>query len=350
MRRSVMAMLLASLVVPCAPAGAASVQVNERRGVVVYRAAPGERNDLRITASDGVFVADAVPIHAGPGCESADRYLVRCDQTSDALIRLGNRDDRAKVTLLRAPDTTIDRFELVTIEGGRGDDVLTGGPERDNLLGGRGTDELRGGAGIDRVLAGGYGVSTDRTADRLRGGRDSDLLIGSAGPNVMEPGPGVDQVYAGRGRDIVLTRDGAIEQIHCGAGEDSAVTDGFDFPLACEHHEPYSSASPIPLEFYAAGGAQTASFSLGCREEHPAECVGTAQLEIGDRPLTEEQPFTYANRHRLVILMDTLEPMPLDWATRPDLAIRIRASDAAGAPTDDRYPVQSMLVGDPFVG
>jgi RTX calcium-binding nonapeptide repeat (4 copies) len=350
MRRSVMAVLLASLVVPCAPALAATVRVDERKGVVVYRAAPGERNDVLITASDGVFVGDSVPIHAGPGCESADRYFVRCDQTSRALIRLGNRDDRAKVTLPRDPGTKIERFERVAIDGGRGDDVLTGGPEIDTLLGGRGKDDLRGGAGVDRLLAGGYGLSTDPTADRLHGGRDSDLLMGSAGPNLIEPGPGADQVDAGGGRDIVLTRDGTIEQIHCGAGLDSAVIDGFDFPLACERHEPYSPASPVPLEFRAMGGEPRASFLLGCREAHAAECAGTAQLEHGGRPLSAERPFTYANRHRLVILLDTLEPIPLDWATRPDLAIRIRARDAGGAPTDDRYPVQSMLVGSPFLG
>ena len=29
--------------------------------------------------------------------------------------------------------------------------------------------------------------------------------------------------------------------------------------------------------------------------------------------------------------------------------VRIRAPDAAGAPTDERYPVAPMLVGDPFL-
>jgi hypothetical protein len=42
--------------------------------------------------------------------------------------------------------------------------------------------------------------------------------------------------------------------------------------------------------------------------------------------------------------------MPADWATNPDLAIRIRARDALGAPTTDRYPVRTMLVGSPFLG
>jgi hypothetical protein len=357
MRRSVLVVLLVGLAVPGGPALAATVQLNERTGFLEYRAASGERNHFSMTASTNrtsqgdkyvtFTVADSVPIKPGVGCrrtgDPGRRRFLECELfgSARAVVRLGNRSDQGRV---------LNFFDGVLLDGGRGDDLLIGGPGRDTLLGGRGTDDLRGGAGIDRLLAGGYGLSSDPTADRMRGGRDSDLLMGSAGPNLIDPGPGVDQVSAGRGRDIVLTRDGTIEQIHCGAGSDRAVTDGFDFPLACERHEPYSPASPVPLEFSAAAGEPRASFLLGCREAHPAECAGTAQLELGDRPLSDERPFTYANRHRLVILLDTLEPMPADWATRPDLAIRIRARDARGAPTSDRYPVQTMLVGSPFLG
>ena len=357
MRRSVLVITLAGLVVPCTPALAASVRVDYERDALVYRAAPGERNHFSMTASTGstsqgdeyarFTVADSVLIKPGVGCRRAGdpgrSRFVECELfgSARAVVRLGNRSDRGRV---------LNFFDYLLLGGGRGDDVLVGGPGKDTLLGGGGTDDLRGGAGVDRLMAGRYGLSTDRTADRMRGGRDSDLLMGSAGPNLMDGGPGVDQVAAGRGRDIVQARDDAIEQVHCGAGEDSGVTDAIDYPLACEHHEPYSPASPVPLEFSAAAGGPRASFLLGCREAHRAECAGTAQLELGDRPLSDERRFTYANRHRLVIMLDTLEPMPADWATSPDLAIRIRARDAVGAPTNDSYPVQTMLVGSPFLG
>jgi RTX calcium-binding nonapeptide repeat (4 copies) len=345
MRRSVLAMTVAALALQCAPALAASVRIDKRKSVVVYRAAPNERNQLVISPSEGVWIDDEVPIHAGPGCESADRSFVRCELVKRVVIRLGDRSDLAFV--LKDPEGS-SSFNSVLLDGGRGDDRLNGGPERDTLIGGNGTDVLQGGRGVDQLMADWPGMD-DVTADRLRGGPGSDSVLGSAGPNLIDPGAGVDQVRAGGGRDIVLTRDGTIEQIHCGAGLDSAVTDGFDFPLACERHEPYSAASPVPLEFRAAAGEPRASFLLGCRESHPAQCVGTAQLELGDRALSDERPFTYANRHRLVIVLDTLEPMPADWATSPDLAIRIRARDAGGAPTNDRYPVQAMLVGNPFL-
>jgi hypothetical protein len=351
MRRSVLAVLLAGLAVPCAPAVAATVRVDYSRNALIYRAAPGERNKVRITASTvptahgdeytRFTVEDSVPISPGAECRQVypgQRQFYECELfgSGGAIVRLGDRSDRAH---LRGS------FDRVFLDGGRGDDVLVGGSEADTLLGGRGTDDLRGGAGVDRLMARSHGLSTDRTADRLRGGSDSDLLMGSAGPNLIEPGPGVDDVYAGGGRDIVQARDDAVEQVHCGAGEDSAITDGIDFPLACEHHEPYSRSSPVPVELSTGTGSTSSSLLLGCREAHPAACTGTVQLELDGRPLTEERPFTFSNRHRFVVLLDH-EPMPADWG---GLVVRIRAPDAAGVPVDQSYPIALMLVGDPFL-
>ena len=353
MRRLVPAVVLASLALPCAPALASSVRVNYPKDALVYRAASGERNRVAITAAKSstsqgdryvtFTVSDSVAIQPGTGCErpeSGDRRFVECELfgSAHAVLRLGDRSDRARV---------LSTFDKVLVDGGLGDDVLIGGPGNDTLLGGHGTDNLLGGRGVDELFARSYGVSRDVTADRLRGGRDSDLLMGSAGPNLIDPGPGADQVSAGGGRDIVYARDDAVDQVHCGAGEDSAVTDGFDYPLACEHHEPYSAASAVPLEITVGAGALGVPLVLGCREAHSAACSGTAQLELGDMPVTDEQPFAFANRHRFGLTLDTLEPIPSDSRR---LGVRIRATDAKGAPTDDRYPVQSMLVGSPFLG
>lgn len=342
MRRSVLVILLAGLAVPCTPALAATVRVDHEQDALVYRAAPGERNHFSMTASNGsITVADSVPIRPGVGCRrAADPGRVECELfgSARAIVRLGDRDDRARV---------LPSFAEVLMDGGSGDDVLHGSFEKDTLLGGRGTDGLRGAGGVDRLLARGYGLTTDRTADRLRGGRGSDLLMGSGGRNLIVPGPGVDKVSAGEGRDIVYARDDSIEQIHCGAGEDSAVTDGIDYPLACEHHEPYSTPSPVPLEFSSAAGSTSASLLIGCREAHPAACEGTVQLELEGRALSEEHPFIFANRHRFVVQLDTTEPMPAGGA---GVVVRIRAPDAGGNPTDERYPVALMLFGDPFLG
>ena len=154
-----------------------------------------------------------------------------------------------------------------------------------------------------------------RTADRLVGGAESDLLAGSAGANLIDGGPGVDKVDAGRGRDIIQARDGAIEQVHCGAGEDSAITDGIDYPLACEHHEPYSKSSPVRSSSARRRGARTPPFSWAAARRIRPPAAGPIQLELDGRPLTEERAFTFANRHRFVILVDH-EPMPADFGGR----------------------------------
>src|SRR4029078_11100284 len=51
MRRLVLAVILAGLGVPCAPVLGATVRVDHSRSALIYRAAPGERNNVRITAS-----------------------------------------------------------------------------------------------------------------------------------------------------------------------------------------------------------------------------------------------------------------------------------------------------------
>ena len=354
MRRSVLFVLLAGLALPCPPALAAKVWVSYTRDALVYQAAPGERNRLTIEAgrdrtSQGdeyvtFTVADSVTIDAREGCRRAEpgrQGRVECELwggSARAVARLGNRGDRARV---------LGGVDAALIDGELGDDVLAGGSGADTLRGGHGTDDLRGGAGVDLLMAGRYGLSADRTADRMRGGPGSDLLMGSAGANLIGGGSGVDKVYAGGGRDIVQARDNAVESLHCGAGEDSAITDGIDFPLACEHHEPYSRASPVPLNFYTGmAGSPQVSLLLACREAHPAACAGTVQLELDGRALSDERPFTFANRHRFLVQVDPYEPL----STYPDrLVVRIRARDANGAPTDDSYPLAHMLVNDPFL-
>ena len=94
--------------------------------------------------------------------------------------------------------------------GTRGRDLLRGGPESDWLIGLRGRDRLRGRGGNDCLEGRGGG-------DRLKGGPGSDLLRG------------------GRGPDRIHARDGEVDTVHCGRGNDLAVLDDFDRVLdRCE--------------------------------------------------------------------------------------------------------------------
>lgn len=96
----------------------------------------------------------------------------------------------------------------------------------DHLTGTKGADVLRGLKGRD-VLSAGAG---------------RDLLIGGRGPDVLRGGPGrdgynmIDGVEAAApGRDRIYARDGAADEINCGAGRDLAVVDEVeDGVIDCE--------------------------------------------------------------------------------------------------------------------
>ena len=110
--------------------------------------------------------------------------------------------------------------------GGRGDDLLSGGEGRDRLFGGRGNDVSAGGGGNDR-LVGGPGD------DRQDGGPGDDVLWALARHDVRPgPGGGVDQVGdtldGGPGDDRLNTRDGEVDRITCGPGQDVARLDQVD--------------------------------------------------------------------------------------------------------------------------
>lgn len=88
-----------------------------------------------------------------------------------------------------------------TLFGGRGDDVLVGGPLADVLRGGSGDDTIWGGAGND-VLAGYDG------RDLLFGQAGTDDLWGGRGDDYLDGGGSVsrDRYYGDAGRDTAVVR------------------------------------------------------------------------------------------------------------------------------------------------
>jgi Ca2+-binding RTX toxin-like protein len=170
------------------------------------------------------------------------------------------------------------------IVGGLASDTLSGSPAKDQLDGGPGDDKLRGGAGADIVqgedgddtLSGGPGsdqlnggpgqdavaltdkpdvtvvrlaegnVRTKLPSDRdtldevedVDGGSEGDTVSGSNGPNDLAGGAGEDYVNGGGGvdgleggpnADVVVSRDGAPDElVSCGTGVDIAIVDPTD--------------------------------------------------------------------------------------------------------------------------
>jgi Ca2+-binding RTX toxin-like protein len=98
-------------------------------------------------------------------------------------------------------------FLETSLDGGAGNDLLTGGPNRETFYGGTGNDTLRGGGGNDLM----YG---NAGADRLEGGADGDGLYPGTGNDVILGGAGGDSFGAEGGLD-------GADDFRGGAGSDS---------------------------------------------------------------------------------------------------------------------------------
>jgi Ca2+-binding RTX toxin-like protein len=88
-----------------------------------------------------------------------------------------------------------------TLSGLAGDDEIDSGAGNDSVLGGDGNDELHGGTGLD-TLDGGNGN------DCLHGDADNDKLIGGAGNDTLRGGTGNDLLDGGLSDDVLLGEDG----------------------------------------------------------------------------------------------------------------------------------------------
>ena len=245
--------------------------------MIVVTSAPAENSNLAITSqSTGHLRSNFVvrdrwgPVQAGPGCAQLDPQAVSCAAGAVGPVQLGDGDDwlssigggdayggegqdvlqlgGGRVTGGEGNDVLVgyrgaggggddvlmvglgfgdsgsDELRCIPeeqwacrLDGGSGDDVLTGGTSLDTLRGRRGDDVLRGGDGFD-TLWGGLG------ADRLVGQADGDHLHGDAGADRL-----VSREDRSAGERTLLDR------VDCGAGRsDRAVADRRDDVKRCE--------------------------------------------------------------------------------------------------------------------
>jgi hemolysin type calcium-binding protein len=261
-----LALALAVMATGAWPAAAGEASVDSAR--LLYRAAPGEDNRLRLAVEiDGervVFlVEDGAAVSAGPNCvPTANPAAVRCTRSSSggfvvpaARVFLGDGNDVAVVSEELRDKPCICRFS-----GGPGNDrltaagVLAGGDGDDLLVGGSGFDSFKEGGtrpnGSDVILGGGGGdtvsyvgrrgpVRADLEGDRddgqagerdrigadverLFGGKRDDRLAGNGGSNGIFGKGGADRIQAGRGSDYINGGSGA-DRIDAGPGIDEVV-------------------------------------------------------------------------------------------------------------------------------
>jgi Ca2+-binding RTX toxin-like protein len=184
-------------------------------------AAAGERNQLVVTLTDVIRVADSVPLEAGEGCRKEPDGRVACDLsvpgTPYAYVDAGDQDDEVRFDIGRG-------LMEISVDGGDGDDLLIGGGTGENTLtGGSGDDRMVGGAGRNEFLEGASANGSDRFEARGSYGdsvrydaRGNGLRVELDGEaNDGEPGehdfvsPAVTTVYAGQGADVLVGNDGA---------------------------------------------------------------------------------------------------------------------------------------------
>lgn len=181
--------------------GTASIVVSSLVTNIVLNT--GNGNDL-VTINDLSGVSAAVVIVNGEGGND----VINASVANLGSIRLGlNGGD--------GNDTITGSLGNDTIDGGDGNDSLIGGTGNDTLIGGTGNDRLNGGTGNDREL-GGDGSDTilgsdgndtlngDAGNDSLDGGNNDDVLTGDADNDTLVGGGGNDSLLGGTGFDSLL--------------------------------------------------------------------------------------------------------------------------------------------------
>jgi Ca2+-binding RTX toxin-like protein len=141
--------------------------------------------------------------------------------------------------------------------GGPGNDTLRGGDSRDRIIGGAGNDTSDGQGGRDR-MAGGPGddnqsggpgndvIYANRGTDTSSGGDGDDVLWAMARFDVAGPGDQVgDTLDGGNGNDEFRTRDGEVDRITCGPGNDRARLDQFDVITDATAENPNGSCEHV---------------------------------------------------------------------------------------------------------
>ena len=86
------------------------------------------------------------------------------------------------------------------IKGTNGDDKLIGTKNADRLIGKDGDDTLRSSEG-------------------------KDVVFGNEGNDFIKSGQDFDEIKAGKGDDEIHTRDGELDNINCGPGEDTVLAE-----------------------------------------------------------------------------------------------------------------------------
>ena len=188
-----------------ATTGALSISSNGKDAIAI-----GAGTDGNVTLNGATLSATANGV-AGPVSAIAVKTLSVTGGSGNNAINLSGVSGSA-FTMLSS----------VSIDGGAGNDSITGSALADNIQGGAGKDTLSGLGGNDS-LSGGVGndvLNGGDDNDAVDGGDGTDSLDGGAGNDVETGGTGKDTLTGGAGNDS-LSGGAANDQLSGGDGQDT---------------------------------------------------------------------------------------------------------------------------------
>lgn len=220
----------------------------------------GEGNDLMygdMYAQD--WAADI--LDGGPGFDTGDAWYIPTSDannppvhiTQDGVADDGRDGENDNVTSIEKLETNAPQG---TFNGTDGDDqIITRSQDHKRVLNGHGgNDKLEGGYGTEQI-DGGAG------ADAINGGYGHDTIVGGPGQDVINGDGGSYCSYYGScnvpfGNDVIDARDGEVDQVECGVGEDTVTADAVDVVAAsCEKVDRAGGSSGDGAGGGAGGGA-----------------------------------------------------------------------------------------------
>lgn len=201
-------------------------------------------NDVTVgfAANSHFIVKDANDnIKAGQGCSLINVHTADCGTggVSKVKMDLAGGNDRAEP---QSENSTV-KLEIQggdgndTLTGAAGSDILKGGNGNDNLIGAGGSDTINGDGGNDTIrgeagndnMDGGFGADSIRGGDgkdTLKGGPDNDILRGEnnddtlrgdLGDDTLIGGDGKDKMFGEIGNDKLKAEDGFRDEVDCGS-------------------------------------------------------------------------------------------------------------------------------------
>ncbi|MCZ4609920.1 hypothetical protein O3S80_40365 [Streptomyces sp. Lzd4kr] len=217
--------------------GGTTVTVNSSGTLTVEAAQGVVHNDIFLsTFGEFIVVQDfAAPVEslAGSVCSSLEQNRIRCAKASIGAIYVRTYDGNDSVNLISLGN----RGQFTRVEGGPGDDHLSGSAGAETLYGGAGDDALYGRNGND-ILYGGD-VFSSGSAD------GSDTFIGGSGQDAV--------FYSRRGSGVTVTtgdnlaNDGA-------AGENDNVLQDVEQVVGSQQDDHLTGAAGVANRLFGSGG------------------------------------------------------------------------------------------------